>query len=122
MWLLSRTLLLAALRPSGRRLLVARVAMQGQGGIPPVGLWNAWAACVGHGCPADEATSSSRGAAASGARGADGCSVARAAAGEALELCTTHAAVLNAQPALVENERFLREKITIMSLLELIFT
>jgi len=38
------------------------------------------------------------------------------------ELCTTHSSVLNAQPALVENERFLREKITIMSLLELIFT
>mmetsp|Transcript_31111 Transcript_31111/g.80344 ORF Transcript_31111/g.80344 Transcript_31111/m.80344 type:complete len:388 (+) Transcript_31111:285-1448(+) len=38
------------------------------------------------------------------------------------ELCTQHAAVLNAQPALVENERFLREKITIMSLLALIFS
>uniref|UniRef100_A0A061RB77 26S proteasome regulatory subunit N9 n=1 Tax=Tetraselmis sp. GSL018 TaxID=582737 RepID=A0A061RB77_9CHLO len=38
------------------------------------------------------------------------------------ELCSTYASVLNAQPALVENERFLREKITIMSLLELIFT
>jgi 26S proteasome regulatory subunit N9 len=37
------------------------------------------------------------------------------------ELCSQHADVLNAQPALVQNERFLREKITIMSLLELIF-
>mmetsp|Transcript_18359 Transcript_18359/g.51454 ORF Transcript_18359/g.51454 Transcript_18359/m.51454 type:complete len:389 (-) Transcript_18359:270-1436(-) len=38
------------------------------------------------------------------------------------ELCTAYAKVLNAQPALVENERSLREKITIMSLLELIFS
>ena len=36
------------------------------------------------------------------------------------ELCTRHATQLNAQPALVAHERRLREKITIMSLLELI--
>ena len=36
------------------------------------------------------------------------------------ELCVKHADKLNAQPALVENERKLREKITILCLLELI--
>ena len=36
------------------------------------------------------------------------------------QLCTTHAAALNAQPALVANERRLREKITILCLMELI--
>lgn len=36
------------------------------------------------------------------------------------ELCKKYATQLNAQPALVENERRLREKITIMCLLELI--
>lgn len=38
------------------------------------------------------------------------------------ELCGLYAAQLNAQPALVENERRLREKITILCLLELIFS
>ena len=37
-------------------------------------------------------------------------------------LCDTHATALNSQPALVENERQLREKITILCLTELIFT
>lgn len=37
------------------------------------------------------------------------------------ELCTKYASVLNAQPALVENERKLREKITILCLMETIF-
>lgn len=37
-------------------------------------------------------------------------------------LCTTHAAALNAQPALVQNERRLREKITILCLMEIIFS
>lgn len=37
------------------------------------------------------------------------------------KLCQQYAAVLNAQPALVENERKLREKITILCLLESIF-
>lgn len=36
-------------------------------------------------------------------------------------LCEAHAAALNAQPALVENERELRQKITILCLTELIF-
>ena len=36
-------------------------------------------------------------------------------------LCQKHADVLNAMPALVEHERLLKEKITIMCLLELIF-
>ncbi|KDD74756.1 hypothetical protein H632_c1094p1 [Helicosporidium sp. ATCC 50920] len=36
------------------------------------------------------------------------------------ELCRAHAAVLNAQPALVQNERRLREKITILALVELL--
>lgn len=36
------------------------------------------------------------------------------------ELCTNFASLLNAQPALVENERQLREKITVMSLLQLV--
>eukprot|EP00877_Chromochloris_zofingiensis_P005250 jgi/Chrzof1/14726/Cz09g13170.t1 len=36
------------------------------------------------------------------------------------ELCKRHAAALNAQPALVENERRLREKITISCLMDLI--
>eukprot|EP00959_Pyramimonas_sp_CCMP1952_P336331 7042643-Pyramimonas_sp.AAC.1 len=36
-------------------------------------------------------------------------------------LCTSHAAALNAQPALVQNERRLREKITILCLMEIIF-
>ena len=36
------------------------------------------------------------------------------------ELCTRHAALLNGQPALVEHERRLREKITILCLTELI--
>lgn len=35
-------------------------------------------------------------------------------------LCATHAAQLNSQPALVEHERRLREKITVASLLELV--
>ncbi len=35
-------------------------------------------------------------------------------------LCTRHAAALNAQPALVANERRLREKVTLMCLLELV--
>jgi 26S proteasome regulatory subunit N9 len=35
-------------------------------------------------------------------------------------LCTQHAALLNSQPALVEHERRLREKVTVMSLLELV--
>lgn len=35
-------------------------------------------------------------------------------------LCTLHAAQLNSQPALVSNERRLREKITLMCLLELV--
>jgi len=37
------------------------------------------------------------------------------------ELCIKHATSLNAQPALVTNERKLREKITILSLLQIIF-
>jgi len=37
-------------------------------------------------------------------------------------LCTTHAVALNAQPALVQNERRLREKITILCLMEIIFS
>lgn len=37
------------------------------------------------------------------------------------ELCVKHATSLNAQPALVANERKLREKITILSLLQIIF-
>lgn len=37
------------------------------------------------------------------------------------ELCVKHASSLNAQPALVANERKLREKITILSLLQIIF-
>jgi len=37
------------------------------------------------------------------------------------QLCVKHAAALNAQPALVANERKLREKITILSLLQIIF-
>lgn len=37
-------------------------------------------------------------------------------------LCTTHAAALNAQPALVQHERKLREKITILCLMEIIFS
>lgn len=36
-------------------------------------------------------------------------------------LCECHAAALNAQPALVAHERALREKITILCLMELIF-
>ena len=36
-------------------------------------------------------------------------------------LCSKHAAALNAQPALVAHERKLREKITILCLMELIF-
>ena len=36
-------------------------------------------------------------------------------------LCVEHAAYLNAQPALVAHERRLREKITILCLLELVF-
>jgi 26S proteasome regulatory subunit N9 len=36
------------------------------------------------------------------------------------QLCTNHAGVLNAQPALVAHERRLREKITVLSLLQLI--
>jgi len=36
-------------------------------------------------------------------------------------LCTKYASELNAQPALVANERKLREKITIACLMELIF-
>ena len=35
-------------------------------------------------------------------------------------LCARHAALLNAQPALVEHERRLREKVTVMALLELV--
>eukprot|EP00897_Mesotaenium_endlicherianum_P009535 jgi/Mesen1/860/ME000114S10940 len=38
------------------------------------------------------------------------------------ELCKQYATQLNDQPALVENERRLREKITILSLMELIFS
>lgn len=37
------------------------------------------------------------------------------------ELCQKHAGALNAQPALVQNERKLREKITILSLMDLVF-
>eukprot|EP00884_Botryococcus_braunii_P006375 jgi/Botrbrau1/15739/Bobra.4_1s0107.1 len=37
------------------------------------------------------------------------------------ELCSKYAVVLNGQPALVENERKLREKITILCLMETIF-
>ena len=37
------------------------------------------------------------------------------------ELCVRHAKELNAQPALVANERKLREKITILSLMQIIF-
>ena len=37
-------------------------------------------------------------------------------------LCEKHADALNGQPALVEHERALREKITILCLTELIFT
>ena len=37
------------------------------------------------------------------------------------QLCVKYAAELNAQPALVANERKLREKITILSLMEIIF-
>ena len=37
-------------------------------------------------------------------------------------LCDTHAAALNSQPALVAHERQLREKITILCLMELIST
>jgi len=37
------------------------------------------------------------------------------------QLCVQHAAALNAQPAMVEHERKLREKITILCLMELIF-
>lgn len=37
-------------------------------------------------------------------------------------LCSTHAATLNAMPALVAHERALREKITILCLMELIFS
>jgi len=36
------------------------------------------------------------------------------------ELCTKYAAVLNSQPALVAHERRLREKVTVVSLLELL--
>ena len=35
-------------------------------------------------------------------------------------LCTQHATVLNSQPALVAHERRLREKITVLSLMELV--
>ena len=35
-------------------------------------------------------------------------------------LCTQHAQVLNSQPALVSHERKLREKITVLSLMELV--
>lgn len=38
------------------------------------------------------------------------------------QLCVKYAAELNAQPALVANERKLREKITILSLMEIIFS
>ncbi|KAK9816790.1 hypothetical protein WJX72_005132 [[Myrmecia] bisecta] len=38
------------------------------------------------------------------------------------ELCAKYAAVLNSQPAMVENERKLRQKITILCLMELIFS
>lgn len=37
------------------------------------------------------------------------------------ELCVKHARMLNAQPQLVQNERRLREKITVMSLMEMVF-
>lgn len=37
------------------------------------------------------------------------------------QLCKQHAATLNSMPELVANERLLKEKITIMCLLELIF-
>lgn len=37
------------------------------------------------------------------------------------ELCRVHAASLNAQPALVENQRKLLEKINILCLMEIIF-
>ena len=37
------------------------------------------------------------------------------------QLCNQYADVLNSLPAMVENERNLREKITILSLTELIF-
>ncbi len=37
-------------------------------------------------------------------------------------MCEEHAAQLNAQPGLVANERRLREKITIMALLDLIWS
>ena len=36
------------------------------------------------------------------------------------ELCSRHAAQLNSQPALVAHERRLREKITLMSLVEMV--
>lgn len=36
------------------------------------------------------------------------------------QLCTKHASLLNAQPALVAHERRLREKITILCLMELV--
>eukprot|EP00850_Spirogloea_muscicola_P017939 SM000159S01770 [mRNA] locus=s159:118653:121113:- [translate_table: standard] len=38
------------------------------------------------------------------------------------DLCSTHSAALSAQPALLANERRLREKITILCLMELIFS
>ncbi|XP_074587903.1 26S proteasome non-ATPase regulatory subunit 13 homolog B-like [Curcuma longa] len=38
------------------------------------------------------------------------------------ELCKIHSAALNAQPALVENERMLLEKINILCLMEIIFS
>lgn len=37
------------------------------------------------------------------------------------QLCEKHAGALNSQPALVQHERALREKITILALTELIF-
>jgi hypothetical protein len=37
------------------------------------------------------------------------------------QLCERHAGALNSQPALVQHERALREKITILALTELIF-
>ena len=37
------------------------------------------------------------------------------------ELCNSHKAVLNSQPALTENAHALRQKITILCLMELIF-
>ena len=37
------------------------------------------------------------------------------------KMCVQYSTVLNEQPALVENERKLKEKLTIMCLLELIF-